>query len=107
MLFNHSIKCYLFDSSVAIFDEVILFIELVKLSFRLRLLLEFFLSTSFCISFVSLPLPQLLPPPFMFMASRFVDEDLELEPEPIPRSVRLPLDDIFSNELAVHQATSH
>ena len=43
----------------------------------------------------------------MFMALRFVDEDLELEPEPIPRSVRLPLDDIISNELAVHQATNH
>ena len=34
----------------------------------------------------------------MFKAVKFVDEDLELEPELIPRSVRLPLDDILFNE---------
>ena len=35
----------------------------------------------------------------MFKAVRFVDEDLELEPELIPRSVRLPLDDILFNQM--------
>ena len=88
---------YLFDSSFTNLATDSFFKELIEASFRLLLLLKFFLSALIFVFklLVSLPQPLLLPP-FIFAVLRVDKLSFEEEPtDPIPLNDRFPLDDII------------